>query len=788
MNNEKLPIKFFAPRDVDELKVEPGGSSEMPSWVLRGAALKQRADELSQAFGQFSEKVNDRMQRNSAVPFVFIAKMRADATAKSRRGDISAVFQVGEKSNVIGLTASDELIVKIDTVSQMNEISKRLRNYEQNCYALSCLETFWEFHPEVEMSDEDTTYKIKLIDFQDYERNIFFQRLFEQVLTAQKIKYKKSNYTSRFPIYKVDSSPKAILDKLYGSDAYELLFSIVPMPKYTVSLDLVQSATSIDVIKPLNGRRYETLGILDNGIAKIPHLVPWMSEERWTVYPESDINPTHGTFVAGIALYGDVCENQNWVGHNGIKLFDAAIFPDRAIAIDEDELIANIGEAIAANYKTVKVWNLSISVLRPVSDTKFSDFAIALDELQTKYNVLICKSAGNCENFKWGFPKGRIHEGADSVRSLVVGSVAHAKGPHDLVDIDNPSPFSRVGPGPEYIIKPEVAHYGGNAGVDKEMKVVQTGVTSFSKNGGLATGVGTSFSTPRIAALATGLYQELEEEFDPLLLKGLIIHSATYSDKLKLPETERTNQLGFGVPKNIAQILYNAPYEATLILRDTLAKGDKIDIMDFPMPKSLIKNGYYTGQIIATLVYDPILDPSQGIEYCQSNMDVKFGSFDLKSARDINKRTILNPVGRAGAQNLFRSGLYSKRLMQNSQNEFALRERLLIQYADKYYPVKKYAIDLAELSEANKQHYTTADKLWYLYVGGLFREHTEQLARQSRTIPAQDFCLIITIRDPERKANVYDDITQGLDEYNFWHSNIKISSEISVPVDQQETK
>lgn len=54
-------------------------------------------------------------------------------------------------------------------------------------------------------------------------------------------------------------------------------------------------------------------------------------------------------------------------------------------------------------------------------------------------------------------------------------------------------------------------------------------------------------------------------------------------------------------------------YEATLILRDTLAKGEYIDIMDFPMPKSLIKNGFYTGQIIATLVYDPILDPTQGM-------------------------------------------------------------------------------------------------------------------------------------------------------------------------------
>ena len=50
-------------------------------------------------------------------------------------------------------------------------------------------------------------------------------------------------------------------------------------------------------------------------------------------------------------------------------------------------------------HEKVKVWNLSVSITRPVVDTKFSDFAIALDSIQDKYNVLICKSAGNCRNF-----------------------------------------------------------------------------------------------------------------------------------------------------------------------------------------------------------------------------------------------------------------------------------------------------------------------------------------------------------------------------------------------------
>ena len=200
------------------------------------------------------------------------------------------------------------------------------------------------------------------------------------------------------------------------------------------------------------------------------------------------------------------------------------------------------------------------------------------------------------------------------------------------------------------------------------------------------------------------------------------------------------------------------------------------------MPKSLVRNGVYTGQIIATLVYEPILDPTQGIEYCQSNIDLKFGTYAAKEARDMSRHHILNPVGRVGSKNLFLESLYSKRLMKDQDGEFALRERLLIQYGDKYYPVKKYAVDLSELTDANKQNHATADKNWYLTLRGLFRNHTEQKAMSDRFIPTQELCLILTIRDPARQARVYDEVTQGLDAYNFWHSNIKISSDVSVVV------
>lgn len=292
---------------------------------------------------------------------------------------------------------------------------------------------------------------------------------------------------------------------------------------------------------------------------------------------------------------------------------------------------------------------------------------------------------------------------------------------------------------------------------------------------------GTSFSTPRIAALAAELSIDIKEEFDPLLIKALLIHSCNYPAEISMPVNERTKYTGFGKPSSVSRILYNSPNEVTLILRDTLAKGQYIDIKDFPMPDCLIKNGYYSGQIIATLVYDSVLEPSQGFEYCQSNMNLKFGSYDEKTERDTTRRTILNPVGKDGAKNVLLDSFYSKRKQATkNQSEFAKMERLLIQYGDKYYPVKKYAVDLSEVTDGNKEKYLTEDKNWFLYLDGTYRNYSELKSQMQNFELSQEFCLIITLRDPNGELEVYNGVTQKLNEYSFWHSNIKVDNNIVI--------
>ncbi len=201
MDNERLPIKFFAPREIDELRIEGNGNRKPPKWLLTGQDLGNRSARLLDDFHSFSD-VKQRL--SSPIPFVFVAKICEDATAKSWRKEIMKFFQMREKSNVLGLISSDELIVKVESAAQMDELEFRIGDCERNSYAISCLETFRQFEPHVLCGEDDKTYKIKLIDYQDYETNIAMQRLFEQNLAEQDIFIKKLSIREICPYIKLN--------------------------------------------------------------------------------------------------------------------------------------------------------------------------------------------------------------------------------------------------------------------------------------------------------------------------------------------------------------------------------------------------------------------------------------------------------------------------------------------------------------------------------------------------------------------------------------------------------
>lgn len=780
-NSKHLPIKLFQKRMTDERKTEGGGVKKDPKWLLSEEELAIRSQEFSEVINEAIEIFRKRPEKFDFIPTVLNLSVDDNAIAKSHRSAIKKVFNINRKSNIIEFARANNLLVKIDNIDDAIEVKQNIEHFKKNKIALSAIEELSRFEPAILLDEQkfdqkENTYKISLLNYYDTAMNNAVKATFEKYCQSNEIQIKETFYSPDLIIYKARNINSGNIEELKSFAALE---SFSFMPKYIASLDGLEDTVEVEIKEPIDGVEYPIVGILDSGIAGIKHLTPWLSESNYSSYPEEYTDKGHGTFVSGILLYGDELENKTYSGLEGCKIFDATVFPKGSI--DEDELIDNIREAIRRNSQ-IKIWNMSLGTNQTCESDVFSDFGMALDNIQEVHNILICKSAGNCKNFLKNKPVSRIARSADSVRALVVGSIAHKKSLNDMAEINHPSPFSRVGHGPAGIIKPELVSYGGNAGVNELGMPVISGVHSFGITGGVISAVGTSFSTPRISALIAALDYNINDSFNPTLLKALAIHSSKYLEGQSMPTKDKIKSLGFGIPSPVNDIIYNDPYEITLIQQDTLVKGEFFEILEFPYPENLVdEDGYFYGEIKITLVANPVLNEKQGPEYCQSNIDVFFGTYDKLKERDVSKPNILNEIGLDGNENLIKSSHYSQHYKKDYISTFA-RERMLLDYGYKYQPIKKWMVNLEEMTSSNKEKFLATPKKWYLKVSGLYRDFSESLAIIDGEELSQDFSLLITIRDNKRKHNVYDTVSNLLRQRNFNHSDIKLRQEVRARV------
>ena len=125
-----------------------------------------------------------------------------------------------------------------------------------------------------------------------------------------------------------------------------------------------------------------------------------------------------------------------------------------------------------------------------------------------------------------------------------------------------------------------------------------------------------------------------------------------------------------------------------------------------------------------------------------------------------------------------REDLYKKQIFDVLEGEIFGRERTLLRFGKKFHPIKKYAINLDEMTDANKEKYLGGNRQWYMKVEALFRDAVEREAKETGEVLEQDFCILLTIRDPSGKAPVYNEVTQQLQDKNFVYSNVRLKNEI----------
>lgn len=738
MNRKNLPIKIVLPRSKDIFKNLPGGEPKF--FCEYTEDLKKEVILKIEELDLFYKEV---FLENSKIPVMGKIIMKEEASAKSHKP-----VAICQKCKVIGGEELNEIYISFTKKSlgeTINFLQKReSKKLKANITAIKDIKPILKedrLSKNIKEAEKiENSIKVKLFDLDDeYENKILENYLLEKLTNLGITEIKNVNKSKNLKYLKIGIENKEQIEKIAELNGVRYIDFF---QKYS-SLETHNSTISKEEYSILEGEEEDIIiGVIDSGISQEVKELEKYVIDRVEYVPKNYQNRSHGTFVASMIQYGNEL-NQIHGDKKRFKFLDVVAVPNSdenfgdVDSISEDDLMDIIEEVIEKYHKNIKIWNMSLGLNTMRKLNKMSDLAIFLDDIQEKYGVQIFVSSGNAE-IRREWPVCNDYEDdltspAESVRSITVGSLALRESEKSLVKKGQPSPFSRKGPGTNYIIKPELVDYGGN--YDYNYCINGLGVKGFDLYGNVIENVGTSFSNPRIVKKFASVFSKIENK-DLLLAKGLLIHSANLNSKQKYD----SKYYGFGIPsENSDEIIKCSDNEVCLVFRQKIRRGTHLEMYDFPFPKSLIENNKYHGEIAMTLITNPILNSKFEKEYCQTNIDVSFGTYTQKNNGEIKF------IGQVPLEKKW-DDKYEKNQVENGF---------------KWSPIKTYYRNI-------KTGINEADG-WKLRI--------DFTPRQDLDIVEYEFLLILTIKATIGK-DIYTDVINGLRNNSFITEDLRVANEI----------
>jgi hypothetical protein len=727
-DNFELPIQRVLAREGDRTVRAGGGGGDV---VFEEGAT---AEDLLGDLERVEPQVNALFVRFPHVPAVLSVTLKERALAKSHRptalfDDEAPVIGVGKLGELLVASVPHSVAIMRRRIS--NPGSKKLRAN------ISAIEDIALVQPESKIGilperDEFGQYvlKVKLFDYHDQGVNdeslgSFISYLHDLGIDDPTV-YQYAPDLRVFGLGLNDlaqTAQVAEFPSVRSASAFPRFNQRIEFASVTIG-DL--SAERFPV--PEAQQEYPTVAVFDSGTdPRNTRITPWLVDryEHFTGVPRDF---AHGTFVSALVAN---CKSLNGMRpefpSTASKILDIVAMPASG-GLNEPDLIAIVDAALAA-YPDVRVWNFSLGYPDPADTDDFSDLARAFDARQDRHDALFVIAAGNYTTrpLRTWPPTvslrgaDRVSAPGDSARGLTVASVAHLQNGISAVQTGEPSPFSRCGPGPSFIPKPEVHHHGGNCSTGGDF--TQIGVQSMSSVGHLAEDIGTSYATPIVSSILANVDRALGGAASRNVLKALAVHSALLGAPGNVSASE-LNYYGFGKPGDVVDILACDPWSFTFLFEPELVSGYYYSIWPFPLPACLLRDNRLYGEVLITLVYNPPLDKNYGFEYCRSNVEVSFGTYLLGEDGQRHQAGKVPP--------------------EPSTADEAI-ETHLIKHGFKWSPTKVY----------RKRFAGTRGDVWRLSAEVFHRSNFAPTDPQNATI-------LLTLRDPEKRLPVYTDTISAL--------------------------
>lgn len=421
--------------------------------------------------------------------------------------------------------------------------------------------------------------------------------------------------------------------------------------------------------------------VLDSGLTNNhPLIASAVGESQGFIEPdrlESDNVPTgHGTFVAGLALYGDVEANiQSGAFLPNLRLFSGKVFSDNGE--DQHEFVERaVEEAVRYFFETYqcRVFNLSYGDLNKVYDGRHvRGLAYTLDRLTRELDVLFVIPTGNSkipDDPRASYPEyllsdeARLLDPATALNAITVGGLAKRtfsrdaqRYPDRIEDVAiasewQPAPFTRSGLSVGNAIKPDFVDDAGNAAVTRNNRIRYQGLGLPSFNSGFAAGhilredFGTSFAAPIVAHKAAKLVGKFPDWSVNLARAILAVHAKWPQETVQLLNAEsnavgRNKVLrlaGFGKIDDLA--LFDSLDQVVTLYSEERIEHNKHHFYELPVPYDFWSRGRRTRTLSIALAYSPEVRTTR-LDYKRTKL-----SFTLISADSLEAATAAFTHGR----------------------------------------------------------------------------------------------------------------------------------------------
>ena len=749
MAENRLPIKLVMPKQGVERRVRGGGGQNRPFRIVDNKYRRGLSDQISRIQQSvFNSTANSPHApvRVELIPEALAKSHRPERLFSERTCPIIGAGKLGElfvKATPRGLNSLEEMVLGNDTVlvkkelSCVNKVEQITSDFRRNNIATN------DVFRRCPRSESGVLTRVRLFDYGTRYDQHQLVKEFHESCKKLGVSISQHGYSPTSHIYSVECQSVEDIDALSNIIGVR---SIQHMPLLrTVRQKSINPTTLPPLTVPNDsvGDDVPVVVIVDSGVTDVlPELNEWVfGRNSYVAAPYQ--NTDHGTFVAGLICWGaELNPTLEGISHDPCGVFDLQILPNSdpqagpTESITEPEFLVSLESSLQQLASTYKVWNLSLGTDYVCTLDEFSPLAEELDNLQERYQVSFVISAGNYTSPPLlDYPRegeqvtaGRITSPADSILGVAVGAISHVDYKSVGPAQNNPSAFSRHGSGPNYVIKPDLVHYGGACSSDASH---MSGVRSTNGTAAVENS-GTSFATPFVSRTLAQIYHQIVPTPSPVLARALLTHHARDPrTNGRVPDGEE-NFFGFGRPAPVPYCLECTPYSSTLVFDDVLRPGYFLEWDDFPYPASLKRSGRYFGEIWMTVAFAPTRGARWGTEYCETHINAHFGVYHEQVSRSTGEVTTK-----------FR-GL----VPPEHKNPGVLYESYQVSQLRKWAPVRTYYGRLGDNGQKGLR--------WRLKLQLLTRHGIDN----DETLEPQPFSVVITIADPKGKAPVYDEMSR----------------------------